>query len=213
MQEKTYDRAKRLLDIALAFVLMTLLLPLYLAVGAAVFLSLGRPVLFVQRRPGLNEQLFNLIKFRTMQPGGETESSSESERLTRVGRFLRFTSLDELPSFWNIFRGEMSFVGPRPLLAEYLSIYSDQHRLRHSVKPGLTGLAQVNGRNLLQWRDKLDLDVEYVKSRGFGMDLIIMWQTVKVVTSRKGVNYSDVASAPLMTIGYEVNRSKDLDAG
>lgn len=177
---------------------MILLLPIYLLVGIVVLFSLGRPILFVQSRPGLNEKPFNLIKFRTMRPPGAKDTSSEAARLTRVGQFLRSTSLDEIPSFWNILRGEMSFVGPRPLLPEYLPLYSDRHRQRHSVKPGLTGLAQINGRNLLEWGEKLDFDVEYVNSRSIRLDVRIIVSTAGLVLRRIGVNQSkDISMSPL----------------
>ena len=177
---------------------MILLLPIYLLVGTAVLFSLGRPILFVQSRPGLNEKPFNLIKFRTLRPPGGKGTSSEADRLTRVGRFLRSTSLDEIPSLWNIIRGEMSFVGPRPLLPEYLPLYSDRHRQRHSVKPGLTGLAQINGRNLLEWGEKLDFDVEYVNSRSIRLDVRIIVSTAGLVLRRIGVNQSkDISMSPL----------------
>lgn len=182
---------------------MISLLPAYLIISATVFFSLGRPVLFVQSRPGLNERPFNLIKFRTMRPIGETESGAESDRLTRVGRILRSTSLDEIPSFWNILRGEMSFVGPRPLLPEYLPLYSGKHRLRHSVKPGLTGLAQIHGRNLLEWQEKLDLDVVYVNSRSIRLDFHIIIQTFQSVIRRTGVNKTEDISMPPLAEGYE----------
>ena len=207
MREKIYERTKRWLDVSLSATLMILMLPVYLAVALSVFLSLGRPILFVQTRPGLNEKPFNLIKFRTMRPQVETRSSSEGDRLTRLGRFLRSTSLDEIPSLWNILRGEMSFVGPRPLLPEYLPLYSEKHRRRHSVKPGLTGLAQVNGRNLLEWREKLDFDVEYVDSRGFRMDLYILSRTLKVLVFRSGVSRTRDVSMPPMERGYDQRTS------
>ena len=186
-----------------ATTLMILMLPVYLAVGIAVFLSLGRPILFVQSRPGLNEKPFNLIKFRTMRPPGEKDTSSEADRLTRVGQFLRSTSLDEIPSFWNILRGEMSFVGPRPLLPEYLPLYSKEHRQRHSVMPGLTGLAQVNGRNLLEWREKFDFDLEYVDSRSARLDILIIMKTFKLVFCHVRVNKPGKALMPPLTSDYK----------
>lgn len=198
MRGRTYEITKRWLDVVAAITLMILLLPIYLLVGIVVLFSLGRPILFVQSRPGLNEKPFNLIKFRTMRPPGAKDTSSEAARLTRVGQFLRSTSLDEIPSFWNILRGEMSFVGPRPLLPEYLPLYSDRHRQRHSVKPGLTGLAQINGRNLLEWGEKLDFDVEYVNSRSIRLDVRIIVSTAGLVLRRIGVNQSkDISMSPL----------------
>src|SRR5699024_2331323 len=150
--------------------------PIQIAVAAAVRINLGSPVLFRQQRPGKNERIFELAKFRTMLPVTEKHTTDE-ERLTKFGKFLRSTSLDELPSLWNVRRGDMSLVGPRPLLVEYIDLYTHEQARRHEVRPGITGLAQVRGRNELDWQDKFDLDVDYVDRRCLLLDLTILLQT------------------------------------
>jgi undecaprenyl phosphate N,N'-diacetylbacillosamine 1-phosphate transferase len=179
---------KRALDAAGAALLLILFAPLSALVAFFVFFFLGRPVLFLQRRPGKDEKIFEIKKFRTMLP----EISSgviipESKRITTLGRLLRVTSLDELPQLWNILIGDMSFVGPRPLLEEYIPLYTQEERLRHSVRPGLTGLAQINGRNFLGARERLALDVEYARRVSLALDLKILMRTVFVVFLQSGV--------------------------
>jgi len=181
-----YDPVKRVLDVAGALVAVVATLPLQLVVALAVLLRLGPPVLFVQRRPGRGGELFPLLKFRSMEP--EAPGRTDAERLSRFGRVLRASSLDELPSFLNIVRGDMSFVGPRPLLEKYLGRYSPEQARRHEVRPGLTGLAQVSGRNLVSWDDRLALDIEYVDRRSFALDARILARTVGVVFSRRGIS-------------------------
>lgn len=170
--------------------------PLLLLIALFVRIKLGSPVLFKQKRPGLNGKIFTMYKFRTM-----TEERNEnglllpdSERLTGFGKFLRSTSLDELPELFNILKGDMSFVGPRPLLVEYLPLYNEHQRRRHEVKPGLSGWAQVNGRNAISWEEKFNFDVEYVDKVSFFFDLKIMLLTIKKVFVREGINSATTAT-------------------
>ena len=158
----------------------------------------GSPVLFKQPRPGLNEKVFNMIKFRSMTMKSDTSGImlSDSDRLTRFGEFLRSTSLDELPSLWVVLKGEMSLVGPRPLLVEYLPLYSKKQSRRHEVKPGITGWAQVNGRNAISWDEKFDLDVWYVDNQSIWLDIKILFLTVKKVIMRDGISAKDDATMP-----------------
>lgn len=171
----TLHPAKRVFDLALAFCAGVLLLPVLIGVALAVRLCLGAPVFFRQRRPGLLGNPFTLIKFRTMRSGPE----SDAERMTRLGRFLRKSGLDELPELWNILRGDMSFVGPRPLLMAYLDLYTPEQARRHEIRPGLTGWAQIHGRNQISWEEKFACDVWYVDHASFKRDLWILWQTLR----------------------------------
>jgi len=157
-----------------------------LFISLLVRLNLGQPILFRQQRPGLNGEPFEMVKFRTML--NDRTSDSDAERLTRFGRMLRASSLDELPELWNVFKGDMSLVGPRPLLMEYLPLYSEQQSRRHEVRPGITGLAQINGRNAISWQEKFKLDVWYVDNRSFWLDMKILFLTVKKVFVRDGIN-------------------------
>jgi lipopolysaccharide/colanic/teichoic acid biosynthesis glycosyltransferase len=193
-----YSFSKRSFDLATAALLLVILLPGLLAIAALVRINLGSPVLFSQLRPGFKGQPFRLFKFRTMleNDGSYVEQQSDADRLTRFGAWLRSSSLDELPELYNIVRGEMSFVGPRPLLMEYLPLYSDRQLRRHEVRPGLTGWAQVNGRNALSWPAKFELDVWYVENQGFGLDLRILFMTIMRVVKRTGVNADGEATAP-----------------
>jgi len=180
---------KRLIDLVLGILLFTLLLPIMLLVAILVLLILGRPILFRQTRPGFNAIPFELIKFRTMSnvDGADGSSAADEVRLGKFGKFLRKSSLDELPELLNIIGGNMSFVGPRPLLMEYLPLYTAEQARRHRVKPGLTGWAQVNGRNTLSWNEKFALDVWYVDNRSLLLDLKIMIMTIPKVLGSKGV--------------------------
>lgn len=180
---------KRILDIILSGVSMILLSPILLTVAILVRVKLGRPILFVQERLGKDEKVFRLYKFRSMTNKVDEDGMllPDIKRLTKFGLFLRKTSLDELPELFNIFKGDMSFVGPRPLLVCYLPYYTERERLRHSVRSGLTGLAQVNGRNYLDWNRRLELDVEYVENMSFFLDLKIIIKTFFLVLERKGV--------------------------
>lgn len=183
---------KRLFDLAATVPAFVLSLPVQAAVAAAVRITLGSPVLFRQERPGLHGRPFTLVKFRTMHPADPLRGQvSDAERLTRFGTFLRSTSLDELPTLWHVVRGDMSLVGPRPLLPNYLDRYTPAQARRHEVRPGLTGLAQVSGRNGLSWEERLTLDVEYVDRHSLLLDLRILWRTVAVVLRREGITGAD----------------------
>ncbi|CAN7194038.1 sugar transferase [Peribacillus frigoritolerans] len=186
---------KRAMDFMLSLLAILILSPILLIVAFFVRVKLGSPVLFKQKRPGLNETIFMMYKFRTMTDERDEhgELLPDNVRLTRFGRLLRSTSLDELPELFNILRGDMSIVGPRPLLVQYLPIYNDHQKRRHEVRPGLSGLAQVNGRNAISWENKFDLDVEYVDNVSFIGDWKIIFLTIKKVFVREGIN-SEVAA-------------------
>lgn len=174
---------KRLLDIILSGVALIVLSPVLLIVAILVRTKLGSPVIFHQERPGKDEKIFTLCKFRTMTDAKDENGNllSDSVRLTKFGKLLRATSLDELPELWNIFKGDMSIIGPRPLLVSYLPYYTEKEKLRHSVRPGLTGLAQVSGRNFIDWDRRIAKDVEYVENLTFAMDIKVLVLTVKTV--------------------------------
>lgn len=180
---------KRFLDIILSLFLLTFLWPVLLIVAILVRFKLGSPVIFKQERPGLNGKIFTLMKFRSMTDERDEngELLPDSVRLTKFGKFLRSTSLDELPELINILKGDMSFIGPRPLLVQYLPLYNEHQKHRHDVRPGLTGLAQVNGRNLLSWEERFDFDVEYVNNISLKKDLEIIFKTISLVLKREGV--------------------------
>lgn len=189
--------AKRVFDLAVALPLLVVTLPVQGVVAAMVALKLGRPVVFRQQRPGLHGKPFTLCKFRTMLPVDPARGLvDDASRMTGLGRFLRSTSLDELPTLWNVVRGDMSLVGPRPLLVRYLERYSPEQARRHEVRPGLTGLAQVSGRNSLSWEEKFRLDVEYVDRRSLGLDLRILRDTVRAVLRRDGISAAGDATMP-----------------
>ena len=181
---------KRLLDILAASSGLLLLSPVLLLLAVCVRSRIGRPVFFRQRRPGLGGRAFEMIKFRTMTEARDDQGEllPDAERLPAFGRFLRSTSLDELPELWNVLRGDMSLVGPRPLLMEYLPLYSAEQARRHEVRPGITGWAQVNGRNALSWEEKFELDVWYVDHRSLWLDLRILWLTLSKVLRREGIS-------------------------
>lgn len=179
---------KRLFDLVLTLPALIVSLPLQLVVASMVRARLGRPVLFRQQRPGLDGQPFDMVKFRTMlDPDPAAGLVADEDRLTTLGRVLRSSSLDELPSLWNIVKGDMSLVGPRPLLMAYLPRYSSEQARRHEVRPGLTGLAQVSGRNALSWEQKFELDLEYVDSHSVLGDIKILLKTVAKVLRRDGI--------------------------
>lgn len=180
---------KRLLDIIISFTALVVLSPVLLIVAVLVRCKLGSPVIFHQQRPGYQEKIFKLCKFRTMTEAkdGEGNLLPDADRLTSFGNFLRKTSLDELPELWNILKGDMSLIGPRPLLVKYLPYYTEKEKLRHSVRPGLTGLAQVSGRNFISWDNRLAKDVEYVENLSFLLDVKILFRTVAVVFKKEDV--------------------------
>jgi len=181
---------KRPLDIVLSLAALMVLSPLLLALSALVKLKIGSPVVFKQQRPGLHERIFTIYKFRTMTNAKDDQGQllPNEARLTPFGRWLRSTSLDELPALLNVLRGDMSLVGPRPLLVEYLPLYSSFQRRRHEVRPGVTGLAQVKGRNLLGWEERFTLDVHYVDACDIVLDAHILLQTARKVLAREGIN-------------------------
>jgi len=183
---------KRMMDFILSLIAIIVLSPVFFVIAVLVRLKLGSPIVFKQERPGLNEEIFTLYKFRTMTDEKDENGNllTDSARLTKFGKFLRSTSLDELPELFNILKGDMSIVGPRPLLVQYLPLYSDHQRRRHEVRPGLTGWAQVNGRNSISWEEKFDLDVEYVDNIGLFFDWKIILLTIKKVMLREGINQS-----------------------
>ncbi|TDB77843.1 sugar transferase [Micromonospora sp. KC723] len=184
-----------MLDVVGALLLMIVTAPVLLLVAVVVLVTLGRPVMFRHPRPGRDGQLFQMVKFRTMRHVDPSRGLvADADRLTRVGRWLRACSLDELPELWNVLRGDMSLIGPRPLLVRYLDRYTPEQARRHEVRPGITGLAQVRGRNSLTWEEKFAYDVEYVDNRSFGLDLRILAATVRVVLSREGVSAPGVAT-------------------
>lgn len=203
------DLGKRVFDLALAMPTFVMSLPVQAAVATAVRVKLGSPVLFRQMRPGRDGVPFELLKFRTMlTPEQARGRHADADRLTPVGAWLRRTSLDELPSLWNVIRGDMSLVGPRPLLVDYLPHYSPVQARRHEVRPGLTGLAQVSGRNALGWSERLALDVEYVDRRSLWLDLVIMCRTVLPVALRRGISAEGEATmAPFVPLGSPVGES------
>jgi len=189
---------KRTFDLVAVILTAPAWLPVLAALALLVRLNLGRPILFRQRRPGLGGRIFEVLKFRTMREARDASGKplSDADRLTPFGRWLRAASLDELPELINVLRGEMSLVGPRPLLVEYLARYSPGQARRHEVRPGLTGLVQVMGRNLLTWEEKFELDVEYVETRSFWLDLKILALTVRAVITREGISAKGEATMP-----------------
>lgn len=196
---------KRCFDLVVAMLsLLALLLPL-LALVWLVHRKLGSPVFFTQVRPGMRGKPFKLVKFRSMtnECGSDGQLLPDAVRLTPFGRWLRATSLDELPELWNVLKGDMSFVGPRPLLMEYLPLYSPEQARRHEVRPGITGWAQVNGRNAISWEHKFKLDVWYVDNRTLWLDIKVLWQTVKKVVVRDGISAEGEATMPKFTGGRQ----------
>ncbi|MBK8459378.1 MAG: sugar transferase [Micropruina sp.] len=198
MTRSTYDAAKRAVDLIAASAALVVSLPLQLLIAVLVWRDVGRPILFRQARPGKDGQVFNLVKFRTMHAPTPT-LVSDDDRLTPLGRLLRAYSLDELPSLWNVITGEMSLVGPRPLLVQYLNRYNARQARRHEVRPGLTGLAQISGRNGLDWQSRLELDVIYVDTRSWALDVRILWGTVGKVLRREGISAEGEATMPIFT--------------
>ncbi|ANF82898.1 sugar transferase [Acinetobacter sp. NCu2D-2] len=192
---------KRILDITIASTALILLSPVYFIVAHKVKKNLGSPVLFRQVRPGLNGKPFEMIKFRTMKDALDAEGNPlpDSERLTPFGKMLRATSLDEMPEMWNVIKGDMSIVGPRPLLMEYLPLYNEQQAKRHNVRPGITGYAQVNGRNAISWEKKFELDTWYVENQSLWLDFKIMLKTIKKVITKDDISAEGEATMTKFT--------------
>jgi len=189
---------KRIIDILGASFGLLLLSPVLAIVAYKIHREMGSPVLFRQTRPGLRGKPFRMVKFRTMRNAIDADGRPlpDAERLTKLGQFLRASSLDELPELWNVLKGEMSLVGPRPLLMEYLPLYSPEQARRHEVRPGVTGWAQVNGRNAISWEEKFALDVWYVDNRTLVLDLKVIWLTIRKVIKRDGISAADDATMP-----------------
>lgn len=192
---------KRILDITIALTALILLSPVYLIVAHKVKKNLGSPVLFRQVRPGLHGKPFEMIKFRTMKDALDTDGNPlpDSERLTPFGKMLRATSLDEMPELWNVIKGDMSIVGPRPLLMEYLPLYNAEQAKRHNVRPGITGYAQVNGRNAISWEKKFELDTWYVENQSLWLDFKIMLKTIKKVIAKDDISAEGEATMTKFT--------------
>ncbi len=206
-ERRRYDVVKRGLDVTVSAVGLVVSAPVQVVTAGVVLVAHGRPVLFRQPRPGKDGVVFELVKFRTMRHPDATHVT-DADRLTSVGRFLRSTSLDELPTLWNVLKGDMSLIGPRPLLVEYLPRYSPQQARRHEVRPGVTGLAQVSGRNGLSWEDKFALDVEYVEQRSLVLDLTILVRTVRSVLRRQGINGEGEATMSVF-MGSKPRQARD----
>ena len=187
---------KRILDIILSLIAIIITLPIFLIVGILILIFIGQPAIFRQKRPGKNEKIFTMYKFRTMTNKKDENGNllPDELRLTKLGKVLRKTSLDEIPEFINILKGDMSFVGPRPLLVNYLPYYTEEEHHRHDVRPGLTGLAQISGRNLLNWDEKFRKDLEYVKNVTFIKDFKIVLKTFYTVIKREGINNQNSAT-------------------
>ena len=183
---------KSLFDKTLALFLIILFSPIYIVVSLLIFFKMGSPILFRQKRPGYKEKIFGIYKFRTMTNEKDANGNllPDEQRLVGIGKFIRSTSLDELPQLFNVLKGEMSFVGPRPLLEEYLPLYNEKQKRRHDVKPGITGWAQVNGRNAISWEQKFDYDVWYVDNQSFLLDIKILWLTFLKVVKRSDISSS-----------------------
>ena len=189
-------KIKRVFDLFLIFLSIPLILPIYLLLILIILTQLKIPILFKQPRPGLNGKIFDILNFRTMTYERDKNGIllTDEVRLTKFGKLLRSTSLDELPSLWNVLKGDMSLVGPRPLLIEYLPLYSTKQARRHEVKPGITGWAQVNGRNAISWDEKFNLDVWYVDNQSILLDIKILWMTIIKVITRSGINQDGKAT-------------------
>ena len=184
---------KRIFEFTIALLALFMLLPIFLTISILVLLKMGTPIFFIQPRPGLNGKTFKMYKFRTMTNKCDKNGKllEDKDRLSNFGSFLRSTSLDELPTLWNVLCGNMSLVGPRPLLIEYLPLYSKNQARRHDVRPGITGWAQVNGRNAISWNEKFELDTWYVENQSFALDMKIILLTLKKVIKRDGISHNN----------------------
>ena len=189
---------KRVIDFFFSLLVLVLILPVFLLIAIIIWFNYGYPVFFLQQRPGLNRKPFIIIKFRTMNETVDTDGNvlSDAERLTSFGMLLRSTSMDELPELWNVLKGDMSLVGPRPLLMEYLPLYSPEENRRHEVRPGITGWAQINGRNAVSWDEKFKMDIWYVDNQSFWLDIRILWLTILKVLSRENITAFGDATSP-----------------
>lgn len=194
----SYKKIKNYFDIIFSFLCLLLLSPMFLLISILIALKMGRPIFYIQNRPGLNGKIFKIIKFRTMSSpiNKNGEYVPEKKRISKLGSFLRRTSLDELPELINILKGEMSFIGPRPLLVEYLPLYNKTQFKRHNVKPGLSGWAQLNGRNTIDWEKKFDLDLWYVKNISLTLDLKIFFLTFFYILKQNNINHKNDLSMP-----------------
>ncbi|MEH6384956.1 MAG: sugar transferase [Colwellia sp.] len=192
---------KRIFDIIISFIALVLMSPIMMVCSIILFFLNCRPVLFSQPRPGFEQKVFQMCKFRSMNDnrGDNGNLLPDSERLTPFGQMIRNTSIDELPSLWSVFIGDMSLVGPRPLLVEYLPLYSDEQARRHDIKPGITGWAQINGRNAISWQQKFEYDVWYVDNQSFGLDMKILLLTIKKVFARSDINATGEATMTKFT--------------
>lgn len=212
---RTYDAVKRLLDVIASAIALVVLSPVLLVVALLVRVNLGSPVIFRQERPGKDGRVFAIYKFRSMKPASASSATAavanDAERLTRFGRILRSTSLDELPEFFNVLRGDMSIVGPRPLLTEYLERYSHEQARRHEVRPGITGWAQVNGRNASSWEGRLRQDVWYVDNRSAALDLRILLMTLSTVFARRGISAAGQATMEPFDPTRQAPCDRDVD--
>ena len=194
----SYLRIKYILDRVFALILFLILIPIFLIISILILLDLGYPIIFAQERPGYKSKIFRIFKFRTMRNSKDTEGNllPNHKRITKLGDWLRTSSLDELPEIINIVKGEMSFIGPRPLLVDYLKLYDLNQRKRHNVKPGITGLAQVNGRNSISWEKKFKYDLEYTQKISFILDLRIFLMTIWQVLKKNNINFSRTSTMP-----------------
>ena len=201
-----FQSAKRLFDIVVSLTALFVLFPIFIALMMVIRAQLGSPIFFNQFRAGIHGESFRLIKFRTMTDDRDGNGCllSDSQRLGKLGIFLRSTSLDELPELWNVLKGDMSVVGPRPLLVEYLPLYSAEQARRHTVRPGITGLAQIMGRNSLSWEEKFEYDIQYVDNASFVLDLKILFVTVKKVITREGITPNGEVAVPKFTGNREL---------
>ncbi len=201
----SYLQIKRIFDVAFAFVFLFITIPFLLIVFILTKLFLGKPAIFKQKRPGLNEKIFTIFKFRSLRNTVDSNGIllPDNKRLSKFGKFIRSSSLDELPQLFNIIKGDMSFVGPRPLRVEYLKYYSPEQKKRHQVRPGITGYAQVNGRNFISWEKKFEMDNFYVENLNFFLDLSILLKTILVVIFVKNINNKVWESKPFKLKSYE----------
>ena len=199
-----------LIERIIVLAIIILLSPILLFLAVLVRLNMGSPVLFKQKRPGKGGNIFIMFKYRTMLEitNLDVNLNKDEDRITRLGKFLRSTSLDELPTLWNVLKGDMSLVGPRPLLIEYLPLYNDRQSRRHDVRPGITGWAQINGRNSISWENKFEMDIWYVENRSLWLNIKILWKTVFKVFKRDGISQDGHATMPLFTGNKKINNNE-----